>query len=214
MERIGVIKHRKDQNPSYRVEFDDSQDGPRWIKRIFLNAGRDSNKRVGNGLSISFIQERTSLKIAGLFVPESQRGMRWGNILMEVAFQVAEINGMPLTETASIRKPLIADLLMQYGYTPSSSATLVEILPKTDDSNAPRVHIQTPKNALNPRYPYWFTAVEGPVDPSSGNKILAIHTPYVLRNLELATLKRTETIESMDGTLRLYPNRVKRIFEK
>lgn len=229
---IGFYRHRrsseetfhspKAETPGFSFESVPSKPDSHYIsstRRVFLHSGKGhSYEKDGTApfLTLGVLEKGKSeqaLLLHGLFVPEHMRGQGFGGILMETFFRIAEVLDLPPT-TSTIRKPLIAKLLLHYGFSPQASHTLAEILPRDPGSTVPTVRLRTEKTALKVLHDSWFTPADGDVDESSGNPLVSIYTRYHLRNPAMALNERIRATTERDGLVRIFPNRVQKAFRQ
>lgn len=206
MLRIGEIHHFDEQGlkeSMRRLEV-----GPNDYKRTLLKILASQGQDKAQASYVSIDNTTGEPKFAGIFVSPGDRGQTLPRLLMETAFRIGEIIGSPIETTMTIRKPLIAKFLLQYGFEPDGDGTVAEILPRQGDSFIPRVRISTRRKDVEPLNPAWYEIQEGDVDWNSGNTIVPIYTRYRLKHPEMAQAMREKSDVTESSRVKLFPNRV------
>ncbi|MGB4759096.1 MAG: hypothetical protein WBP26_03480 [Candidatus Saccharimonadales bacterium] len=167
------------------------KDGRRHL--YFLGKGEFIGKRA-LGQDVTRIGYRVwddGTMLLGMCVAKRLRGMGVGVDMVHYFSEHAAKYEAPLTETATIHKPLVALTLKRCGFEPVSYATMAEILPRSayDTSVVPKIYmpLDSTKNTAVVREsdcgPFYEAVPEAEVianypinDPSM---VVALHTRYL-----------------------------------
>lgn len=180
--------------------------------RICFNEGNNRGVYPGETSFLGFRRDSDRLQISGMWVDPMARGTDLSYVLVETGFILADVLQVPLRDTAIIRKPLLASFLGKLGFSPVSTATQVQLLPRSEGSTVPKVRMRSSKQAF-PGSTGWFELEEGPF-LDEDLPVVSIYTPYELKYPDLLNAVRSRVHEQLDGRIRIFKNRVDRMSSK